>query len=62
MKNVFYSALPLKLGNCASYEELECPIYSKKDQLKKANYDQLKMANNKKRFMQTSFCVLTPLT
>ena len=35
MKNVFYSALPLKLGDCASYEEFGMPIYSKKDPFEK---------------------------
>ena len=25
IKNVFYSALPIKLGNCASYEDFGMP-------------------------------------
>ena len=65
MKNVFCSALPLKLGNyILLLKNLECPIYLKKDQLKKkANYGHLKMADNyKRRVVQTSFCVLAPLT
>ena len=63
IKNVFYSALPLKLGNCASYEEFGTPPLLEKGPIKKkANYGNLKMADNKRRVMQTSFCVLAQLT
>ena len=35
MKNVFYSALPLKLGNCASFEEFGMPHLLEKGPIKK---------------------------
>ena len=64
MKNVFYSALPLKLGNCTSFKEFGMPYLPEKGPIKKkANYGHLKMADNyKRRVVQTSFCVLAPLT